>query len=80
MGGSRDEVGIRNLASGLIRLRRDLGLPGTLVQAGIDIRTIWNSGKQIVNLTLEDPQCRNNPMVVDDFLVRRILEQITGRI
>lgn len=80
MGGSREEIGVRNLRMGLIRLRRELGMPGTLVQAGIDIRTVWNSGRQIVELTLEDPQCRNNPVAVDDFLVRRILEQITGRI
>ena len=79
-GGSREEIGIRNLRTGLVRLRRELGLPGTLVQAGIDIRWIWNSGRQIVEMTLEDPVCRNNPVAVDDFLVRRILEEITGRI
>ena len=79
LGGSSEGMGIRNIRSGLLRLRRELGLPGTLLQAGIDIRTIWNSGKRIVELTLEDPECRNNPMVVDDFLVRRILEEITGR-
>lgn len=80
LGGSRDEIGIRNLRTGLVRMRRELGLPGTLVQAGIDIRSVWNSGRQIVEMTLEDPACRNNPVAVDDFLVRRILEEITGRI
>ena len=79
LGGSNEGMGIRNLRSGLLRLRRELGLPGTLVQAGLDIRVIWNSGKQIVEQTLEDPECRNNPVAVDDFLVRRILEEITGR-
>jgi len=79
-GGSREEIGIRNLKSGLIRLRRELGLPGTLVQAGVDLRSVWSSGKRIVELTLEDPACRNNPVAVDDFMVRRILEEITGRI
>ena len=33
-----------------------------------------------VELTLEDPDCRNNPLTVDDYLVRRILEAITGRL
>lgn len=80
MGGSSEGMGTRNLRAGLLRLRRELGLPGTLVQAGVDIRSVWNSGRKIVELTLEDPECRNNPVAVDDFLVRRILEEITGRI
>ena len=80
MGGSREEIGIRNLRMGLARLRRELGLPGTLVQAGVDIRSVWQSGRRVVELTLEDPECRNNPVAVDDFMVRRILEEITGRI
>ena len=80
MGGSREEIGVRNLRTGLVRLRRELGLPGTLVQAGVDIRSVWNHGRRVVELTLEDPECRSNPVAVDDFLVRRILEEITGRI
>lgn len=79
MGGSNEGMGVRNLRSGLLRMRQELKLPGTLIQAGIDIRTIWNSSSRIVKLTLEDPECRNNPVAVDDFLVRRILEEITGR-
>ena len=80
LGGSREEIGVRNLRAGLARLRRELGLPGTLVQAGVDIRSVWAGGKRMVELTLADERCRNNPVTVDDFLVRRILEQITGRI
>lgn len=80
MGGSREEIGVRNLRTGLARLRRELGLPGTLVQSGVDIRSVWNNGRRVVELTLEDPECRNNPVAVDDFMVRRILEEITGRI
>ena len=80
LGGSREELGVRNLRSGLICLRRELGLPGTLLQAGVDLQTVWNSGRRITELTLEDPECRNNPVTVDDFMVRRILDAITGRI
>lgn len=80
MGGSSEGMGARNLRSGLLRLRRELGMPGTLVQAGVDIRSVWNNARRVVDLTLEDPECRNNPVAVDDFVVRRILEEITGRI
>lgn len=80
MGGSSDSIGMRNLKNGLIRLRRELGLPGTLAQSGVDPRRVWSNARQIVELTLEDPECRNNPVTVDDFMVRRILEEITGRL
>ena len=80
LGGSREEIGIRNLRTGLVRMRRELGLPGTLVQAGVDVRSVWSCGKRLAELTLEDPECRNNPVAVDDFLIRRILEEITGRL
>lgn len=79
LGGSSRELGLRNLKNGLCRLRRELGLPATLTQAGVDLRRIRSSGSRIVELTLEDPACRNNPVAVDDFVVRRILEEITGR-
>ena len=71
---------MRNLRSGLIRLRQELGLPGTLLQAGMDLQKVWHSSRRITELTLEDPECRNNPVAVDDFMVRRILDAITGRI
>jgi len=80
MGGSNEGIGIRNLKTGLIRLRRELGMPGTLAQAGVPPRAVWDQVGRIVALTLEDPSCRNNPVAADDYLVRRILEEITGRL
>ena len=44
MGGSREEIGVRNLRAGLIRLRRELGMPGALIQAGVDIRRMRSAG------------------------------------
>ena len=35
---------------------------------------------QIVEATLKDPCCGSNPMVVEDFMVRRILEEVTGHV
>ena len=78
MGGSSEAVGAGRLKAGLIRLRRELGMPPTLARAGVDPRWVWGNVKKIVERTLEDPRCRNEPVTVDDFLIRRILEEITG--
>ena len=80
MGGSADTVAVRNLRNGLIRLRRELNLPQTLVQAGVAPRAVWNSVGAIVKAVLEDPCCAANPVAVDDFIIRRILEEVTGRV
>ena len=80
MGGSADTVAVRNLKNGLVRLRRELNLPETLAQAGVDPRAVWHNAGEIVRATLNDPCCRSNPMAVEDFLVRRILEEVTGRV
>ena len=80
MGGSADTIAVRNLRNGLIRLRRELELPETLVQAGVDPRVLWRNADAIVQATLEDPCCKSNPMEPEGFLVRRILEEVTGRV
>jgi len=80
MGGSADTIALRNLKNGLIRLRRELNLPETLVQAGVDPQAVWRNAGQIVEATLADPCCKTNPMAVEDFQVRRILEEVTGRV
>ncbi len=80
IGGSAESVAVRNLKNGLIRLRRELNLPETLVQAGVDPRAVWRNVGEIVQATLADPCCESNPMIVEDFLVRRILEEVTGRV
>ena len=78
--GSADTVAVRNLKNGLIRLRRELNLPDTLAKAEVEPRQIWQDSAAIVEATLADPCCKTNPMVVEDFLVRRILEEVTGRV
>ena len=79
LGGSADTIAVRNLRNSLIRLRRELKLPETLAQAGVEPRQVWSSTGEIVQAVLEDPCCKTNPMQVEDFLVRRILEEVTGR-
>ena len=80
MGGSADTIAVRNLKNGLLRLRREMNLPETLAQAGVDPRSVWRSVDRIVEATLADPCSKSNPMEVEGFLVRRILEEVTGRV
>ena len=80
MGGSADAIAVRNLKNSLIRLRKDLKLPETLAQAGVAPRDVWSATNEIVKATLEDPCCKTNPMTVEPFVVRRILEEVTGRV
>ncbi len=80
IGGSADTIAVRNLRNGLLRLRRELNLPETLAQAGIDPRSVWRSAEEIVRASLADPCCKSNPMEAEGFLIRRILEEVTGRV
>ena len=80
MGGTADTIAVRNLRNNLIRLRRDLKLPETLSQAGIAPGALRSASNEIVKATLADPCCKTNPMKIEDFLVRRILEEVTGRV
>ncbi len=79
LGGSADVMGVRNLKNALIRLRRELGMPQTLRQAGVQPSLVWHKSRELVAATLADPCCRTNPVLVEDFMVRRILEAVTGR-
>ena len=80
MGGTADTIAVRNLRNNLVRLRRELKLPETLAQAGIAPGALRSATNEIVKATLDDPCCRTNPMKIEDFLVRRILEEVTGRV
>ena len=80
IGGSADSIAVRNLKNGLLRLRRELNLPETLAQAGIDPRSVWQNVEKIVEATLADPCSKDNPMTPEGFLVRRVLEEVTGRV
>ncbi len=71
--------GAGQLQRGLCRLRRNLKLPETLAQAGVEPKQLWAEMDGIVEDTLASAWCKDNPMTVEDFMVRRILEQVTGR-
>lgn len=80
LGGSADTIALRNLKNGLIRLRRELELPDTLTQAGIDPRSLWRNMDAIVAAAMADPCCKTNPMEAEPFLIRRILDEVSGRV
>ena len=79
IGGSAQSIGVRNLKNALIRLRRELSIPETLRDAGVDLRLLRRSTDVLVKATLEDPCCRSNPVRVESFMVRKILEEVAGR-
>ena len=71
-------LGVRNLRSALIRLRRGLGLPATLAQAGISPIELRSKSDSIVTATLADPCCATNPLLVTQAMVRDILGEVAG--
>ncbi len=79
IGGSARTVAVRNLKNALIRLRRELDMPDTLVQAGVDIRKLRTQLQPLVASALADPCCRTNPAAVDESMVRAVLDEVSGR-
>ena len=79
LGGSGDNMAVRNLKNALIRLRTALGLPGTLAQAGITPQLLQQKSDEIVAATLADPCCATNPLPVTQQLVQKILREVAGR-
>ena len=76
--GSAKSVAVRNLKNALVRLRRELDMPDTLAAVGIDPRQVRYEEHALVESVLADPCCKTNPVKVEGFMVRRILEQVTG--
>ena len=79
LGGSAVTMGVRSLRNALVRLRRELDMPATLVEAGIRPSEVWGRQKELVAATLADPCCSTNPVPVEEFMVRKVLEEVTGR-
>lgn len=80
MGGSTQSTALGNLRNALGRLRRELELPETLAQAGVDPRAVWSNTGAIVSAAMDSPHSQKNPLEPEDFLIRRVLEEVTGRV
>ena len=79
LGGSSDAMAVRNLKNALVRLRRQLQLPATLKEAGVDMTQLEDKSGEIVACTLKDPCCKTNPAPVTEQMVHRILQEVAGR-
>ncbi len=79
LSGGADPVALRALKNTLLRLRRELGLPGTLTEAGIDGALVTQKTDALVAAALADPCCATNPVSPQQQHVRRILSEVTGR-
>ena len=71
-------LAVRNLKNGLCRLRRELGMPQNLREAGVQPRLVWQKMPGLIRDVLADPCCETNPRAVDAEAVRSVLEAVTG--
>ena len=78
IGGSVDTIAVRNLRGTLCRLRRELGLPETLAEAGVTPGAVADARNAILEGVLADPCCRTNPRDVDAGGVAQVLAEVTG--
>ena len=77
--GAANTVAVRNLTNALIRLRKNLNMPSSLKEAGVDPRQVQQQTEHIVQTTLSDPCCRTAPGIPDGEQVRKLLEAVTER-
>ena len=78
VGSSGHTIAVRNLKNGLMRLRKDLGLPATLAQAGIPVTTLGQKLPDIIQSAMEDPCCQTNPVVPTPGMLRQVIEAVMG--
>ena len=78
-GGSSDAMALRYLKNALIRLRRELKLPDSLIQAGVKYEELQDKTQQVISAALADPCCTTNPVPVTEEMVRRVLREVAGR-
>ena len=74
-----DTMAVRELKNRLVKLRRQLELPATLAEAGVDTKELRNQEQKIVDAALADPCCKTNPVKVEPHLIRQILSEVTCR-
>ena len=78
IGGSVEAIAVRNLRGSLCRLRRELGLPETLAEAGVDPAAVRAACGEIAATAVADPCCAANPRAVDAEAAAGIIGEVTG--
>ena len=73
-----DTIGARNLRTALVGLRKAVGLPATLAQAGVSPAQVRNALPELVEAAMADPCSRTHPVPVTPDLVREILQEVMG--
>ncbi len=76
--GATDRMRLRNLLSGLRRLRSTLGLPETLAQAGIARPELIGSLDRLCRTALADRCLSTNPVPLDAAELEAILRAVAG--
>lgn len=71
-------LGVRNLKNALIRLRKQLNLPDSLLACGVTAMQLRQTREQVVAAALADPCCKTNPVPVTEQLIDRVLEAVCG--
>ncbi len=74
-----DPIALRSLKNALLRLRRQLGMPETLSQAGVSPAALRQKEDILITATLSDPCCKTNPLPVTRDTVTRCLREVQGR-
>ncbi len=74
-----DPIALRALKNALLRLRRELGLPLTLAEAGVQPAQLREQMESVISAALADPCCNTNPVKPEAHHIRKILHEVMGR-
>jgi alcohol dehydrogenase class IV len=75
VGAATELIAYRNLKTGLIKLRRQLRLPASLQEAGIDPAQLEAQCSTLVQATLDDPCMATNPCPITAAEVETLLRE-----
>ena len=76
--GSADTICVRNLRNALVRLRKELHLPATLLEAGVSAQKLRQHRDAIIRAALKDPCMETNPVKADAGMLGSVLEAVSG--